>query len=164
MNTKKRLLTAAALLAALALSPAASAYDPTQGALQNNPALSPYGYNTNGVGYGGGTYSAPLTGVAISATLDGRHYEHVWNAASASEASSLATRNCERKTGQTCVPVTSFSNGCVVVATGIRPNGESAFWGGFGRNRQQTKDDALESCRKDGARNCQISSRMTCSN
>ena len=160
----KKLLFIFLGLAGLNTYTAASTYDVTKGALQNNTALCGYGYNPNcgsqtqyrqqpteiidiEVPSRYGAWAAnPKTGISADAI----------NAPSLKVAKEGAIKACEQ--GGRNAPCKVFAwvqNGCLAVAQGSKGK-MPKLYPGDSRHRYRAEAEALKQCRDEGEPRCKI--------
>lgn len=150
--------------------------DVTQGALQNNPALCAYGYNTN-CGGSAGSYAPPQVRVehitiyhppkfgalvysAKKAIIGG-----AINQNSQSEAEQEALKFCRQESGSNdCKVIIGVRNGCVAAAQGRldRRNGFITT-PAASATAEETEAKALALCKAKGAKDCKILAYAGCS-
>lgn len=161
------------LLCILGLSGIAYGYDVTQGALQNDPSLSGYGYNVNGYGNTAGSSSAKVNVIrlkdnwgAISGSMQQPYLDSANNMDSKKNARKIALERCEKATGSSCRILLVYKNGCATVADGLisdtTKNIHQAFGAG-GDTPKQAEQAALNACERGGGGNCRIVMPTECS-
>ncbi|WP_297954878.1 DUF4189 domain-containing protein [uncultured Neisseria sp.] len=149
------------------------AYDVTQGALQNDPALCSYGYNSNCPS--GNTGSAPPSKKiiyhdvvippkfgALAYSQKAGHIAGSLNHNSLAEAQREAVKRCQQGSRNTpCKPTKWIRNGCLAVAQGkIKNKFVLAEAGGTQGTVEQL---ALQNCKARGATECKILMSEGCS-
>ena len=145
--------------------------DVTQGALQNNPALCSYGYNSN---CGGGGYYTPPVSVehiviqvpskygALSYNTKKNYLTGALEQNSLAEAKSKALKACREKSGDNnCIILRWTRNGCLAVAQGKRGN-KYLLISGAGKVGE-AEPEALNGCIARGAQDCKITLTERCS-
>ena len=167
----KKLLFILLGLAGLNTYAAASTYDATKGALQNDPILCQYGYNPNCGSrtqyreqqpteiinikvpskYGAWAIN-PKTGISADSI----------NAPSLEIAKEGAIKACEEGGNAPCKVLFWVRNGCLAVAHGIKGN-RSRVYSGDSEHRYRSEAEALKRCRADGVPTCKIIAPEGCS-
>ena len=159
----KKLLFIFLGLAGLNTYTAASTYDVTKGALQNNTALCGYGYNPNCGSqpqyrqqpteiidvevpsrYGAWALN-PKTGISANAI----------NAPSLEVAKEGAIKTCEEGGNAPCKVFAWVENGCLAVAQGSKGKMPKAYPRST-RHRYRAEAEALKRCRDAGEPKCKI--------
>ena len=146
--------------------------DVTQGALQNNPALCAYGYNTNCGGNAGSytpqvrvehiTINHPPKFGALALNTKTRHLAGALNKDTLEEAKREAINFCKQGSGdKNCKVVQWSQNGCVAAAEGKLGN-KFHLVAGAGKVGEAERE-ALTGCRNNGAKNCKIIMPEGCS-
>ena len=160
----KKLLFILLGLAGLNAYTAASTYDVTKGALQNNTALCGYGYNPN---CGSRTqYQEQQPTEIIDVEVPSRYGAWALNpktgiSANAINAPSLevakegAIKTCEEGGNAPCKVFAWVENGCLAVAQGSKGKMPKAY-PGDSRHRYRAEADALKQCRDAGEPKCKI--------
>ena len=147
--------------------------DVTQGALQNNPALCSYGYNSNCGGGGGGYYTPPVRVEHIVIQVPPKYGALSYNTKknyltgaleqnSLAEAKSKALKACREKSGDNnCIIFRWTRNGCLAAAPGKMGNKYSLV-SGAGKVGE-AEPEALNGCSAHGAKDCKIVLTERCS-
>ena len=147
--------------------------DVTQGALQNNPALCSYGYNSNCGGGGGGYYTPPVRVEhiviqvppkygALSFNTKKRYLTGALNYNSLAEAKREALAACREESGDNnCIILRWTRNGCLASAQG-KVGSQYIVITGAGKVGE-AESEALNDCRAKGAKDCKLMLTERCS-
>ena len=146
--------------------------DVTQGALQNNPALCAYGYNTNCGGNAGSytpqvrvehiTINHPPKFGALAYSTKKAILTGAINQNSQSEAEQVALKSCRQESGsKDCKIFAEVRNGCVAAAVG-NLKGTPIIIGGAAE-QGFSEQTAITNCTNTGAQECRILMPEGCS-
>ena len=159
----KKLLFILLGLAGLNTYTAASTYDVTKGALQNNTALCGYGYNPN-CGSQPQYQQQPTEIIDVEVPSrygawalnpkTGIHADAI-NAPSLEVAKEGAIKTCEQGGNAPCKVFAWVENGCLAVAQGSKGKMPKAYPRST-RHRYRAEAEALKRCRDAGEPKCKI--------
>ena len=167
----KKLLFVLLGLASLNVCVANPTYDATRGALQNDPSLCQYGYNSN-CGSSGQRQQRQPTKI-INIDVPSRYGAWATNTKtgvsggaidmeSLEAAKKQAIKACERGgSNAPCKIVTWVRNGCMAVAKGKSGKKWTAYTSTLGLGL--TENDALRKCQAAGSSQCSIIANEGCS-
>ncbi len=167
----KKLLFVLLGLASLNVCVANPTYDATRGALQNDPSLCQYGYNSN-CGSSGQRQQRRTTEI-INIDVPSRYGAWATNTKtgvsggaidmeSLEAAKKQAIKACERGgSNAPCKIVTWVRNGCMAVAKGKSGKKWTAYTSTLGLGL--TENDALRKCQAAGSSQCSIIANEGCS-
>ncbi|WP_373746162.1 DUF4189 domain-containing protein [Neisseria dentiae] len=147
------------------------AVNPTQGPLQQHPALCNYGYNPN---CSNGENPAPQKIIkyttvhvppkygALAFSEKAGYITGFLNASSKSEAIRGAKKRCEEGSRNTsCKVIILVKNGCVAAASGVL--GKKTIVTSADADPGQAESAALNNCKAQGASNCKVYMPEGCS-
>ena len=153
------------------LSLNAFAFDPTQGALQNDSSLCGYGYNPN-CGQSSDSYApqkiinttivhVPSKYGALAFSEKPSVAADAGNLNSEAEAREAAKQRCREAGGGSCKVIHLIRNGCIAAATGKIKNKYAIYTAGGVPG--STENAALNNCQVAGAQGCKIGMFENCS-